>query len=114
PRTDGLLPDANPARPVRVARLSTFSRGDVIMKKPRFLLKLAAAASSLVLIGGFVAYSAGAFDWLMNRAAPAADSDDESLATTMVDPWLKPAPRTYMGGSKYGVIVNVPKTENSQ
>jgi hypothetical protein len=80
------------------------------MKKIGFLLKLAAVASSLVLIGGFVAYSAGAFDWLMNRAAPAADSDDESLATTTVDPWLKPAPRTYMGGSKYGVIVNVPKT----
>jgi hypothetical protein len=59
------------------------------MKKPGALLKVAAIASSLVLVGGFIAWSAGAFDWLMNSMAPG---------------------RTYMGGSKSKVLVTVPGT----
>jgi hypothetical protein len=59
------------------------------VKKPGALLKVAAVASSLVLVGGFIACSAGAFDWLMNTMAPG---------------------RTYMGGSKSKVLVTVPGT----
>jgi hypothetical protein len=58
------------------------------VKKPGAFLKVAAVASSLVLVGGFIACSAGAFDWLMNSAAPA---------------------KTYMGGSKSKMLVTVPR-----
>lgn len=64
------------------------------MKKPNLLVKLAAIASSVVLIAGFVAYRAGAF----NRSKP-ADT-----------PSVEPAPAgsdnsaqnlTIMSGTKY-------------
>ncbi len=38
------------------------------MKQPNFLLKLATVVSSILLVGGFVCYRAGAFDWLMGAS----------------------------------------------
>ena len=39
------------------------------MKKPGFLVKLAAVASAIVLAGGFVCYRGGAFAWLGETSA---------------------------------------------
>jgi hypothetical protein len=43
------------------------------MKKSRFLLKLAAVVSSLLLVGVFVSYRAGAFDWLTRSSETPPD-----------------------------------------
>jgi hypothetical protein len=51
------------------------------MKQPGSLIKVAAVTSAILLIGGFICYSAGAFDWLR-----------------------KPSRSTTMGGSKSKVI----------
>ena len=45
------------------------------MKQPQLLLKLAALASSTLLVGGLVAYRAGALDWLSGGRAPTAASE---------------------------------------
>jgi hypothetical protein len=45
-------------------RPTTSETGVVAVKQPPLLLKLAAVASAIVLIGGFVSYRAGAFNWL--------------------------------------------------
>jgi hypothetical protein len=56
-------------------------QGDVAMKKRMVLLKLAAVASSLLLVAGLVSYRAGAFNWLLESRTPAADlaTDDAIL-----------------------------------
>jgi hypothetical protein len=57
------------------------------MRQPHFLLKIAAVTSSVLLVGGFIAYRAGAFDRLMgSRTADPA-----------------------MGGSKSKVLITEPK-----
>jgi hypothetical protein len=43
------------------------------MTKSRFLLKLAAVVSSLLLVGVFVSYRAGAFDWLTRTSETPSD-----------------------------------------
>jgi hypothetical protein len=44
------------------------------MKQPGLLLKSAVIASAVVLVGGFVSYRAGAFDWLVKTSPPAAEA----------------------------------------
>jgi hypothetical protein len=45
------------------------------VKPPGAFLKLAAVASSLLLVGGFVSYRAGAFDRLLGTSARPADPE---------------------------------------
>jgi hypothetical protein len=60
------------------------------MRQPHFLLKIAAVTSSVLLVGGFIAYRAGAFDRLMGSGT------------------TDPAPAA-MGGSKSKVLITEPK-----
>ena len=53
------------------------------MKQPGFLIKVAAVASSVLLVGVFVSYRAGAFNWLVGT-----DTNEPKI----------------MGGSKYKVL----------
>jgi hypothetical protein len=48
------------------------------VKQPHLVVKLAALVSSTLLVGGLVAYRAGAFDWLTGRRAPAPTSETSS------------------------------------
>src|SRR5262249_19185761 len=57
--------------------------------QPHFLLKIAAVTSSVLLVGGFIAYRAGAFDRLMGSGT------------------TDPAPAA-MGGSKSKVLITEP------
>jgi hypothetical protein len=81
------------------------------MKKSRFLLKLAAVVSSLLLVGVFVSYRAGAFDWLIrtsdtppdlgsNTAVEASISSDEDQNNSFDAAPLKKGDRAFMYSSK--------------
>jgi hypothetical protein len=48
------------------------------MKYPRFLLKLATVASSVLLVGGFVAYRADALNWVLQTSATAEPATSPS------------------------------------
>src|SRR5260370_36850146 len=73
--------------------------GDAAMKPPNSLLKLAVIASSVLLLSGFVAYRAGAFNWLFTPTimssskshqifgAPATTQEPPTEATTL-DPTI--------------------------
>ncbi len=82
------------------------------MKQPRFLLKASAVVSSLLLAGGFIAYRAGALDWISPQSKPAvlggskskvlmepAKTDSQNASPAVGD---KPsdASKTVMSGSK--------------
>lgn len=73
------------------------------MKQPHYLFRAAALVSSVLLVGGFVSYRAGAFDWFMATNAEVADSGssptrgDNPSGTT-----AKPTPRL-LPDSKVGV-----------
>ncbi len=54
------------------------------MKRPDFLLKLAALVSSLLLLGGYVAYQAGAFNWLSGTSAQKAAIMGSSKSKTLL------------------------------
>src|SRR5437867_2754777 len=47
------------------------------MSQPSFFLKAAALASSVVFVGAFVCYSAGAFDFLKEKPVQAAPGTEE-------------------------------------
>jgi hypothetical protein len=64
------------------------------MKKPNIILRLAAIASSVVLIAGFVAYRAGAF----NRSKPA---DAQSVEPVPASSDNSTPSLTIMSGTKY-------------
>jgi len=49
------------------------------MKKPPVLLKLAVLVSSVLLVGGFVCYRAGAFTWLLASNPRPAASGSQTL-----------------------------------
>ncbi len=90
------------------------------MKQPNVLLKLAVVASSVLLVGGFVSYRAGAFNRFSETSAPPTGSEpsltfDQSLlsgskseiifrepAASQQPPAVtgQPTP-TIMGGPKY-------------
>jgi hypothetical protein len=50
-------------------------QGSHRMKQPNTFVRLAAVVNSLLLVGGFVSYRAGAFDSLLRFGAKAADSE---------------------------------------
>ncbi len=64
------------------------------MKPRSALVKLAAVASSLLLVGGFISYRAGAFDALLKPSPQPAEPE----STPVSDP-------TIMYSSKSGTIV---------
>jgi hypothetical protein len=82
------------------------------MKYPRFLLKLATVASSVLLVGGFVSYRADALNWLMQASAP----DEPTTSRSPVEPTrsqgLPPASAltepAYMSSSKSIIFVPAP------
>jgi hypothetical protein len=43
------------------------------MRIPKSILKIGSVASALLLVGGFVAYRAGALEWLMEGEKPAEE-----------------------------------------
>lgn len=63
------------------------------MKKPNVILKLAVIASSVVLIAGFVAYRAGAFNWSKPASTQPVDPAAKDSGS-----WLEIP--TVMSGSK--------------
>ncbi len=71
------------------------------MKSPNSLLKVATVVSSVLLVGGFVSYRAGAFDWLTGTGARPANSE----SSPALDPSL-------LSGSKSDLIFREPA--NSQ
>ena len=50
------------------------------MKQPNALFKLAAVASSLVLVAGLVTYRAGAFDWLAESGTKPVDTGSSPIS----------------------------------
>jgi hypothetical protein len=62
------------------------------MKRPNGFLKLAALVSSILLVGGFVAYQAGAVDWIIRGPSPlheqandtTSEESQSGVATTMM------------------------------
>ncbi len=90
------------------------------MKQPNFLLKLAALASSVLLVSGFVCYRAGAFHWLWGASPQPADADPslfpgpksgvifhEPAPTQQPAPAGSPTVPTVMSGSK-SLFIQVP------
>jgi hypothetical protein len=103
------------------------------VKQPHALLKLAAVVSSVLLVGGFVSYRAGAFTGLMETgeqpAEPASSPDPEKNlmggsksktisfeppAAQQPPPGTGPRSPTIMSGSKSIAPVIVPLPANSQ
>jgi hypothetical protein len=97
------------------------------MKQPNTLVKSAAALSSVLLVGAFVGYRAGGFDWFMQTSAGPADSasnlslqgnrtDAVQSGETALQPATseQPASNTselapvLMSGSKSFTFVNAP------
>lgn len=95
------------------------------MKRPHYLFRVAALVSSVVLLGGFVSYRAGAFDWFVRSSAEPNDADNTLPPEAQVDdgprsgklPWKydssptkiqlpNPAPPTIMNGTKAPLVQN--------
>ena len=79
------------------------------MKKPSLLLKLAAVASAIVLLSGFVSYQAGAFNWLSRPTVPPPDPltvapEEPSPASPESTTLPAELPPTLLPGSKTIVI----------
>jgi hypothetical protein len=82
------------------------------VKRPSAALKLAAVASSALLIAGFVCYRAGAFDWPGRPASPAVEpasapgeSPPDATAQQPADPLVTDA---MLSGSKSAIFVVPP------
>jgi hypothetical protein len=73
------------------------------VKHANVVLKLAAVASSIVLVGGFVSYRAGALNWLVAYEAPTrvedkSPADPPQADGTSTNPVI-------MSGSKSGIYI---------
>jgi hypothetical protein len=75
------------------------------VKNANVLLKLAAVASSVVLVGGFVSYRAGALNWLMASEVPPAQVDENSPADQPPSAESPLATPAIMSGSKSGIYI---------
>lgn len=82
------------------------------MKRPNAVLKLAAVASSAVLVAGFVSYRAGAFDWVRSTNPPAVGpgpgtegNSPDGTAPQSPDPVVT---NVMLSGSKSGIYVVPP------
>jgi hypothetical protein len=91
------------------------------VKRPNAILKLAAVASSAVLVAGFVSYRAGAFDWAGATGSPTAESgpdpasDENAAVGNPSEPAGQPAvsPVTspvMLSGSKSGIFIVPPSS----
>lgn len=88
------------------------------MTRSNSLLKLAAIAGYIVLVGGFVSYRAGAFTWLKAASTgPAAISVETGpsgldFMTEVLGMTSEPAPaddtQAIMPGSKSGILAPAP------
>ena len=94
------------------------------MTKPRYLLKAATVISSVLLVAGFIAYRAGAFDWLVGNDDTEPErfmssskvktlffglsekTKDQPAATPQLDP-------TFMSSSKSIIFVSPAKTKDA-
>jgi hypothetical protein len=84
-----------------IERITT---GAIVMKPLKTLLKLGVIATSLLLVAGFVAYSAGAFNgWIGTGPVPQGTPSD---GTTPSSPQV-------MYGSKAGVFIDNSKVTTS-
>lgn len=70
------------------------------MKQPHPLLKIAAVASSVLLVGGFVSYRAGAINWLVETNPAPANSDSQSDDILVSVPEGSSGSLRFMVGSK--------------
>jgi len=70
------------------------------VKQPNSLLKLAAVASSVLLVGGCVAYRAGAFNWLTGTSSQSGEVLPEPGTSEQPTPDTKQPMPTIMGGTK--------------
>jgi hypothetical protein len=77
------------------------------MRHRRAFLKVAAVASSALLIAGFVGYSVGAFHWLLGPGLRWTRTEGEAVGGTAGS--AGPA-KTFMGGSKSKIITLIPET----
>ena len=78
------------------ALVSSNARG-VAVKRTHPLLRVAAVVSSVVLVGGFVGYRAGAFSWLAETSAGPIDPQSKPTTdTTQVAPGMLPGSKTNM------------------
>lgn len=74
------------------------------MKKPHWLVRLAALTFSIVLVAGFVAYRAGAWDWVVRmRTGEARIMSGSKTAIHVIDPSV--LPNATMPGSKSDVAL---------
>jgi hypothetical protein len=79
---------------------------EFVMKAPNFALKLATLASSVLLVGGLVAYQAGAFDRLIESSTQAPvkeiSSNDPGRSQTSASEvdTTAPAEKIFLPGSK--------------
>jgi hypothetical protein len=78
------------------------------VKKPNRLLKLAVIVTSVLLVGQFIAYRAGAFQWLMVPRPEPAESEKVEVPKETPS---ESTPPTMIGGSKslWGPSVPLPK-----
>jgi hypothetical protein len=61
------------------------------VQKPNILLKLAAVVSAVLLVGGFVGYSAGAFGWLLGNTREKYMGGSKSKAIYIPDSPKQPS-----------------------
>jgi hypothetical protein len=83
---------------------TTSNRGVVAVKQLHMLVKVAVVASSLLLVGGFVSYRAGAFDALMGPSAQPA----EPTAPQQPPPGATESAPAMMSSSKSLILSNAP------
>jgi hypothetical protein len=92
------------------------------MKQQNLLLKLTVVVSSVLLVGGFIAYRAGAFDRLMEASEGSAEAsssptieensgDNSRSEDHSVKPATSQRPTTLFGGTKSAGMVVVGKSD---
>jgi hypothetical protein len=80
---------------------------------PKSLLKMATVASSVLLLGAFVSYRAGAFNRLVETSAPPADSGTRPSAEEKLSDGAPQPDPTIMSSSK-SMIIHVPPSFNTR
>jgi hypothetical protein len=80
------------------------------MKRPHFLTKVSVVACSLLLVGGFVSYRAGAFEWIAGaRSVQGGDTALELMGSSKSKVIVESSPIPYnrMASSKSMIIVPI-------
>jgi hypothetical protein len=81
------------------------------VKEPNLLIKTAAVVSSLLLVGGFVSYRAGAFNGLVGRSAQPTEPavfQQTPPATTEAAPTMMSSSKSIILGTNHYTVPNAP------